>query len=358
MTDAPPRAELVRARLASHLLSDTAASPDGVVRTLGAVQAQNLAAAVMAVGVRTRGSSRATVESMFDGGGIVRSWTMRGTLHLVAAEDLGWMLSVTSARQRAGAARESAARGISEADFDRASETIADHVAENGPTTRAEALDALERAGIHTGDERGYRLLRDAAMRGLVAWGPLRGRQPQLVRVPPTGDLDRDETLARLLIRYVTGHGPVSVRDFAWWSGLTLTDARLARSVAGSRLEPVGEDQRLVLPGAWPPLPTRGASSVHLVPAWDEYVLGYRDRSLVLDDRFAARVSPSGNGVFLPTIVSRGRVVGTWRHRAERSRLVAEADPFVELTASEWRAFDVETARLARFAGLEPAASV
>jgi hypothetical protein len=365
MTGTTPTAWLRAQRLRSQLLDGIEASALEVVSTLGAVQAQNALAGRWAIGVRAAGATDADIERLYADGAIVRSWTMRGTLHIVAAEDLGWMLSVTAARQRAAAAREAVVRGITEADFARASELIAQEVDESGPLTRAEALAALQRSGVDVGNERGYRFIRDAALRGVVAWGPSRGKQQQLVAVPAVGaaasETDRDEALARFLIRYVAGHSPVTVSDFAWWSGLTLTDARRALVVAGRRTESLGEEGWLVpaegesLVQGSPSGETSAAGPVQATPAWDEYVLGYRERSPVLDLAFAGRVSPTGNGVFLPTIISSGRVVGTWRHSTQRSRLIVQTDPFTSLTASERRGFDASVDRMARFLGVSRA---
>jgi hypothetical protein len=365
MTGTPSTAWLRAQRLRSQLLDGTEASPLEVVRTLGAVQAQNALAGRWAIGLRAAGATDGDIERLYADGAIVRSWTMRGTLHIVAAEDLGWMLSLTAARQRAGAAREAVVRGITEADFERASELIAQEVDESSPLTRAEALAALQRSGVDVGNERGYRFIRDAALRGLVAWGPSRGKQQQLVAVPgpvaAASEADRDEALARFLLRYATGHAPVTVSDFAWWSGLTLTDARRALVVAGRRTESLGEEGWLVpaegesLVQGSPSGGTSALAPVQATPAWDEYVLGYRERSPVLDPAFAGRVSPTGNGVFLPTIVSSGRVVGTWRHSVQRSRLIVQTDPFTSLTASERRGFDASVDRMARFLGVSRA---
>ncbi|MGN6199635.1 winged helix DNA-binding domain-containing protein [Humibacter sp.] len=381
MTASPQQAWLRAERLRSQHLDGRSATPLEVVRALGAVQAQNGSAARWAIGVRSPGSVQADIERLFESGDLVRSWTMRGTLHIVAADDLDWMLALTSSRQRAAVAREARLRGMTEDELQRASELIAEDVERNGPRTRAEALSTLERAGIAIGDERGYRFIRDAALRGRVAWGPMRGKQPQLVLVRPAGQHDRDELLARYLVRYVAGHAPATVRDFAWWSGLTLTDARRARDAAGSAIETVGEEEWLIEPGRAPGDPAASApspvlaaaplnsfprlgkasklalrspqSAVQAIPGWDEYVLGYGDRSPVLDPEFAPRVSATGNGVFLPTIVSAGRIVGTWRQGTKGSHLVAEAQPFIRLTAAEKRGFDASAARLARFLGLD-----
>nr|WP_240977457.1 winged helix DNA-binding domain-containing protein [Planctomonas sp. JC2975] len=349
MTNAWLRAE----RLRSQLLDGRRRAPLDVVTRLGAVQAQNATASRWAIGVRASGATSADVEHLFESGVAVRSWTMRGTLHVVRADDLHWMLSLTSGRQRASAAREAVQRGISEADFDRAASSIAEHVAEHGPATRIEALEALERAGIDVGNERGYRFLRDAAFRGFVAWGPNRGKQPQLVALRTDPGIDRDEALGRFITRYVIGHGPATVRDFAWWSGLTLTDARRAREVAAADVEGVDLDgaEYLVAPGRAEADIRSRASGVHLAPAWDEYVLGYGDRAPVLPPVHALKVSPTGNGVFLPVIVANGRVAGTWRHVVERGVLTAATEPFEALTASQLRGFEKATVGFGRFLG-------
>ena len=346
-------------RTRSQLLAGQPASPIEVVVTMGAIQAQNRAAALSAIGVRSPGSTIDDLEAAFDSGAIVRSWTMRGTLHIVPAEDLGWMLSLTADRTRTAIARESRQLGISESEYDRGADVIAQHVAEHGPATRSDAVATLDRAGVGGGGESAYRYIRGAALRRLVAWGPMRGRQPLLVAAPVGPELERDEALARFITTYLRGHGPATVRDFAWWSGLTLTDARTARAAAGAALQTFGSDDDAMLitadapPAAAAETPSGGQRiGVRVVPAWDEYVLGYRDRGHVLPDRFAPRVSPSGNGVFLPAILSEGRVVGTWTQSIDKTGLHAAADPFERLTAAERRGFEKAVAELARFLGV------
>jgi hypothetical protein len=350
-------------RLRSQSLDGAAASPLDVVRSLGAVQAQNAGAARWAIGARAPGSTAADIEEQFSAGRLVRSWTMRGTLHVVDSADLGWMLALTAERQRTAVAREMRLLGLDQAETDRACDVIAGAVAEYGPRTRAEIVDALESTGIDSTGERTYRYIREAALRGMVAWGPVRGKQPQLVPVPPLGDIDRDQALARFLLRYVRGHAPVTVHDFAWWSGLTVTDARRALDVAGPAIERVARDpvaeapsrkraEWLVLPGRGPSEAVSPAVGVHALPAWDEYVIGYGDRAPVLDPEFVARVTMSRNGVFLPTIVAGGHVVGTWRQSVERGSLLVEPEPFTRLTASARRGFEASAHRLARFQGL------
>lgn len=349
LSDAQIRARRVR----SQLLSGGAASPLDVVRRLGAVQSQNRPASLAAIGVRSPGSTVADVERLFEDGSLVRSWTMRGTLHIVAAEDLGWMLGLTAARMRAAIARESRLRGITESDYENAAPLIAQHVNAHGPATRAEVLDTLEHAGVDVGSERGYRYLRDAALRGLVVWGPMRGRQPLLVPAPPGPSLERDEALARFIVAYLAGHGPATLRDFAWWSGLSLTDARRALEVAGQHVESLGpDDEPMLVVGGEASTPAPADRRVRVVPAWDEYVLGYGDRAHALPAAFAGRVSPSGNGVFLPTILSRGAVVGTWTSSVSRSGLAAAVEPFERLTATQLRGFRSSVARYARFLGV------
>lgn len=353
-------ATLRASRLRHHGLTASRASsrtPIETLRRLAAVQAQNLAAARWAIGVRSAGSTAPGVDAMFADGSAARSWTMRGTLHLVAVDDLHWMLQLTAARQRASAVREVQARGMTEHDFRRSEEHLVDAIAERGPITRAEALDLLAAAGIEVGGERGYRLIRDAAWRGRVAWGALRGAQQQLVLLPATEPVDRDEALGRFLLRYLTGHAPASLRDFAWWSGLTLGDARRARAVVGTSVMAVAAESdadELLMP-ADEELAGARPSGVHALPAWDEYVLGYRDRSPVLPVQHATRISPTANGVFLPTIVSAGRIVGTWRQASvtgSTRRFETTVEPFVALSESEAGRFAASAERYARFLGV------
>ncbi|WP_394551833.1 winged helix DNA-binding domain-containing protein [Agromyces sp. MMS24-JH15] len=323
MATATDVSRLRAARLAAHALTGGGLpSVTAAVERLGAVQAQDLAAAKWVLGARVAGSREADVDAAIGSGAIVRTWPLRGTLHVMPATLVRPVLAITAPRELG---RLTTRHRDLELDDEvvAAARRVAVLELEQGARTRDELLAAWEAAGIATGGQRGYRLIWRLALEALVCGGPVDGRTQSFVLLDEwvpgpaadRGDDARDDTLSRLLVAYATGHGPVTVDDFAWWAGLTLGDARRARAAAGDALVAF-DDDRLVAADAADapdaPAPPRPAGRLVLA-AFDEYFLGYRDRSPVCDPAHADRVIPGGNGVFQPILVDRGRVAGTWR---------------------------------------------
>jgi hypothetical protein len=346
------RAEaIVAQRLRSHRLSAPARSVTDAAAHMLAVQAQDFAAGRWALGVRTRGApTRADVDAALDRGDIVRSWTMRGTLHLVPARDLAWLLSLTAQRQQRAAAGVHRREGLDAAELDRAEQLALAALAGGGRLTRDELSAVLERGGVVAAGQRGYHLLVALSLRGGVCLGPV---------VPRAGGLTHEQYIVRtdewvpeapapadpaaeMFARYIAGHGPAGARDFAWWSGLPLTVARSAAAAAGERVRVVADDPEPRYAAA-SPAPRRAASApaVTALAPFDEYYLSYADRSTVCAADAAARVGPGVNGMVRGTILVEGRVAGTWRAGARGQAPVA--DLFEPLPA------DAVTAALARY---------
>ncbi|MGN6331779.1 MAG: winged helix DNA-binding domain-containing protein [Motilibacteraceae bacterium] len=314
---------LVAQRIAGPPLPDAAAA----VRLLGAVQGQDYAGALSSVALRTQERSCAAVEAALDRGEIVRSWPMRGTLHLVAAEDLGWLVRLCAGRVDAAAGKRHAQLGLGAADLERAG-ALAGAALEGGRRlSRAQLLAAFDAGGVATTGQRGYHLLGHLARTRVLCLGPTGGGQQlfvlarEWIRAPR--ELGSEQALAELAPRFFLGHGPAMVADLARWSGLTLTAVRAGVAAVRDQLAAVTLDgvEHLLDP-AVPDLlapARRQARGVFLLPGFDELVLGYADRSSVLDPAVADRIAPGGNGVFRPTVVQDGRVVGTWR-RVGRGR--------------------------------------
>jgi hypothetical protein len=162
--------------------------------------------------------------------------------------------------------------------------------------------------------------------------------------VPDSRDLSREESLVELAKRYFASHGPAAVHDFAWWAGLTVTEARSGLEAARPELisEKIDGKEYWVTDDA-PDHRAHDGSRVHLLPAFDEYLIGYKDRSAVLAVEDAPRVVPGKNGVFLPTIVVGGRVVGTWKRTLRKASIDIALNPFTHLGDSDERA--IEAAR-------------
>lgn len=320
------RRELVRARLATQRLTGAPfATVAAAVAWFGAVQAQDYRAALWGIGQRVRGATEADVERAIAARAIVRTWPMRGTLHLLAAADVHWITRMLAPRVIARSARRHRELGLDARTFARARGVLERALAGGNVMTRDELYALLARNRIAPAGQRGIHVLSMLAMQGVLCLGPHRGRQPTFTLldewIAPPPARDRDAALGELARRYFTSHGPATLADFAWWTGLPLGDARRAHALARPDLEELTVDGQ---PCAWVPSRRRAAGpAVHLLPPYDEYTVAYRDRGAILDPAHAAH---TGNGIFSPVIAIAGQIAGTWTRELRRDRVVVRAN--------------------------------
>jgi hypothetical protein len=349
--------ELLRLRQFTQRIHPVATgSVTETVRHLLAIQAQDFAQALWAVGLRTRGSTRSDVLGALESREVVRTLPMRGTLHFVAAEDLRWMLSLTAARSLQSAKTRNARFGLDPATLDLA-EAVTRRELAGRSMNRDEYLKLLSQNGVSTDGERGYHVIFYLTQLSLVCWGPPSGTQQALVLVddwiPPQQPLAKDAALAQFARRYFASHGPATERDFAWWTKLTLADVRTGMAAVSDELTELthkGTSYWIATSELDAASGGRAASAVHTLAGFDEYLLGYQDRLLPVPSEHFERVVPGSNGIFLPTIVANGRVVGTWR-RAPRSKTAEiEPDHFEAASAAQLASFEKAAKGYARFA--------
>ncbi|MEV0306919.1 winged helix DNA-binding domain-containing protein [Nonomuraea fuscirosea] len=278
-----------------------------IVRRLTAVQAQDVPSALLAFRARSATLTRADVEAAGQARELVRTWGPRGTLHLVHAEDLPWIHALTSSATNAR--RRLAQEGVTGDDLlaliDRA-------LAGRGPLTKAELEERL------AGRARGQgvvHLVALAAHHGLAVLGPSRAGKPTYVHAadwlgaPITPEPDRDRALKELAVRYRRAHHPADPEDLAAWSGLPLGQARRAWAMSAAPA----------------PVP-RTAPFVRLAPAFDEYLMGWRDRTPILAAEHARKVFPGG-GILRPVVLVNGVIQGVWTRKGTR----ASVEPFGDL---------------------------
>ncbi|MFS0733745.1 winged helix DNA-binding domain-containing protein [Microbacterium sp. 1P10UB] len=326
-------------RLRSHLLTAPAASIADAAGHMTATQAQEFWGGRWALALRTRGEpTLRDVDAAFDRAEIVRSWTMRGTIHIVPARDLGWLLALTGERQRQGLAATHRREGIDAAELDRAERAALTALAGGGRLTRAELFAVLEGAGVPTSGQRGYHLLCGLSWRGVVCQGPVvpraggPTREQYIVRTDEwiTDAAAPVEPLAELFTRYIGSHGPAGIRDFSWWSGLPLGVAREAAAAASDRVSVVpGEGEPVYVAAGPAPRRAPRMPEVLALPPFDEYYLSYADRTGACAPALLGRVGPGANGMVRPVLVARGEVVGAWSHSHAVGR--HEGDPLPEL---------------------------
>ena len=253
--------------------------PAEVVRALGAVQAQDYYSALWAIGLRLRGAREADVEKAIIERRIVRTWPMRGTLHFVAAEDVRWLIELLAPRilQR-NAARLLRDFAIDRPVIKRASKIVKAALSGGSALTRAALYEQLDAHGIHTGDQRGMHILWWLAHEGLICCGPRAGKQHTFVLldewVPTPSSLTREHALTLLAQRYFAHHGPATLADFVWWTGLTAADANVGLEGARSQLSSETNNKTTWWCGVGVPGRTIRSAPCQLLPVYDEYTVG------------------------------------------------------------------------------------
>ncbi|MCI0434993.1 MAG: winged helix DNA-binding domain-containing protein [Gemmatimonadetes bacterium] len=349
-------AEIVRRRLAGQLL--TGARPTSaieVVRTLGAVQAQEYAATKWALALRTRGSRDSDIEKDLDAGRIIRTHLLRPTWHMVTPDDLRWMLMLTGPRVIASSASYHRRLELDDAVF-RRSRTILERALAGGGCLTRRALNALfVSAGMDTRPNRLAHILMHAELKGLICSGPRRGRDHTYMlleeRVPPVPSIDRDEALLRLATRYFTTRGPATARDFAWWSGLTMADARRALEIAAPSLQRSdGKTDTHWWALACEPLP-RSAPTAHLLPIYDEYFIGLRDRTAILQRLADAHTAIGSDASVAHFVFMDGQLVARWKVVSEKAGVRLAVDPLSRISAAARRRIGREVGRYGEFLG-------
>jgi Winged helix DNA-binding domain len=350
-------------RLRSQRLDPGRGRPAGAVeavRELCGVHAQLPSSSALTLRPRTTGLDAAAVEeARVDRRALVRTWVMRGTFHLIATEDAGWLLPLLAPVVVAGTRRRHAQLGLDDDTYAKALGIMRLALA-GGPLTRAELGERLRRGGVDPAGQRIAALVQRAGIEGVLCHGPDRGAEPTLVllrdwagdRLGPS--LDRDAALAALARRYLVAYGPAGPADLAAWSGIPVREARSAvGGIAGELVEMVVAGEPAWLPASragWLDEPAPGEPLVHLLPGFDVYLLGYRDRSLAVPAEHARRVW-TGGGFIKPTLTVDGWAVGIWRSERRGRRVELTVEPFSPVEGRLRDRVENEAADLGRFLG-------
>jgi hypothetical protein len=331
-----------------------------VVKELCGLQAQEPPAAALAVRVRSSGLVAADVEhARVHERSIIRTWGPRGTLHLLATADLGWLLPLLGPVFVAAGQRRRTELGLDEDLCVRAIHLIRNILANQGPLTRAELVEQLAAQGIQLEGQARPHLLGRAALEGMICFGPDRGAEPTYVLLSDWVDHERRGSpmseaaaLAELTRRYLSAYGPATPQDQATWSGLSLSKTRAAWQHIADQLMEVA----VACEPAWmlktcaarldePPAP---APIVRLLPRFDVYLLGYQNRDLAVPRQYAKRIN-AGGGILHPTVLVDGRAVGIWKSRRKKNELEVLLEPFEQLTSQVYQRLEAEVTDFARF---------
>jgi DNA glycosylase AlkZ-like len=349
-------ADIVSRRLRNQKLigSDVRGSAD-LVAWMGAVQAQDYPGAKWALALRSPALTNAAIDRDFDVGRILRTHVMRPTWHFVTPADIGWMVALTKDRVLAVCASYYRRMGLDAATCVKSRRTLERILQGGRQLTRPEIAAAFSKANVPSESiALGFLLMR-AELEGVLCSGPRRGKQFTYAlveeRVPPVPPLSRDESLATLARRYFTSHGPATVRDFSWWSGLTMQESRAGVDAIAESLaqETIGGLTYWFAPSRAARLPP--SPDVYLFPNYDESGIAYRDRAVVPVLPRPGRVAAGAEGPHLLWIG--GEIVGRWARKPKAQHVVLEMQPFRRLTERERRALAAAATRFSRFMELE-----
>ena len=337
--------ELIQQRLRNQKLSfSNFQRPVEVVRWFGAVQAQDFNGAKWALALRMKQVTEVDIEAAFNRGEILRTHLLRPTWHFVAPEDIRWLLELTAPRINVRCGPNYRKYELDAATLKRSNKIISKALQSGKPLTRAELKAELNRSGVAADD--GVRLahiLLRAELDGVICSGPRRGKQFTYAlleqRASATTTLSHEEALATLTRRYFASHGPATLQDYIWWSGLTAGDARHGIALIGHDLEQVTIAGRAYWVTRSPDVdptenPARSQPSAFLLPAYDEYNVAYKDHETLSQ-----------------TIVVDGTCVGAWKAMSNKNSVTVVVNAYRALRKPERLAVKTAMDRYARFVG-------
>lgn len=337
-----------------QLAENLYAHPADLVSHMGAMQAQDFAMAKWAVGTRLVAATNQLVEKALDDGLILRTHTLRPTWHIVEASDLKWMHALTSPQVKMAVAPRDKNLGLDDTIFNKCNDIIGNALSNGNHLTRNDISEIIERAGVPMDSHRIAHVMMRAELDALVCSGKKQGKEQTYAlvneRVSRSKILMRDEALAELARRYFISHGPATLADFVWWSGLRIKDARQGLEEVKSQLI----SEKLNGQEYWfsnsLQIPTHDNSQAYFLAAFDEFVISYKDRSAVLHADWNAHAI-SSNGIFKPIIVLDGQVIGTWKRSLKKDLVLIETKLFKPLQVEEQEILENAAQQYADFEG-------
>jgi len=340
-------------RPVNHQLSQTAYdTPRQIAAHFGAMQAQDFNSVKWAIGARLNGCTEKTVQESFDKGELLRTHILRPTWHLVTPENIRWMQQLSVKQIIQSMKSRDRDLGLTDEIFSKCYRIIEIAMVNEEQLTKEELTAILHNANMKFDSSQMYHVLTEAEANGIICSGALRAKEHTYAllekRVPVAKPLTKEESLAKLARIYFTGHGPAVLSDFVWWSGLPVSEARQGlQAVQAEFISETIDGQTYWMPDT-DFQPPAGKSEVHLLPAFDEYIVGYKDRAAILTSENHQKAI-SSNGVFRPVIVKDGKVIGLWKKAASRKKTITvapfepvnhETQQLIDAAAEKFRAFD------------------
>jgi hypothetical protein len=346
--------DIIRQRLHNQKLSSTTfKGPQEVVKWLGVVQSQDYGAAKWAVAQRARGITDASMDQALADGTILRTHILRPTWHFVTPEDIRWMLKLTAPRILAVSATYFRKLELDHAIFKKSNAILTRALEGGKQLTRTELTSILKKSNIASDDLLRFTyLIIHAELHGVICSGARRGKQFTYAlfdeRAPKSKMLKKEEALAELAKRYFQSHGPATLKDYTWWSGLTATDAKSGLEMIKSTLQhEVSDDKTYWFSGS--STSKEKGPLAYLLPNYDEYTVSYTDRSAIYDTKHNTKLDARGNFLFNNVIVINGQVAGTWKRTIAKNSVIVGLNPFFPLSKPEKQAVDKAIDQLGTF---------
>lgn len=343
---------IAKTRLYSqHIGTNLCASPEDVVRSLGAIQSQDYAHSLWAIGLRTKNGKIADVEQALTDGKIIRTWLMRGTIHIILAEDITWMRNLFSERILARLTPKAwEYHNMTPELMDRAKNMIIQSLSSKTVLTRKEMIRRLGDVGIPDDKQQSYFIFGYLSQSGIICPGPPQGKDQTFALLDNWATnqriLTREESLAVLAERFFSSHGPATAADFANWSGLKVSDAKFGLTAVQDKLKALDHNNTTY----WMSPQARESSGLFLLPGYDEFLIGYKDRSPSFATYGHMPIS-TYNGMFYATIIEDGQVLGVWKRVIKPKVIDAVLHPIVKLNTKQITQIETQIAAYAEFLG-------
>lgn len=346
--------DIVQQRLIDqHLASPVYKAPADIVYYMGAIQAQDYAGAKWAIAQRLQGAADAAIEKAFTDGDIIRTHVMRPTWHFVHPKDIRWMLELTAPRVQALAKFRHRQLKLDNNIFSLCEKTLQKVLSEKKQLLRDDIATALQHAGVDTNEQRFIHIMMQMELIGLVCSGGREGRQFSYAlldeRVPPVKAMDRKDALAELAGRYFVSHGPATIQDYVWWSGLTMADAKAGLEAINDKLVSEILDKNTFWFVRRSDELKDKAPAAFLLPNYDEYIVSYKDRSAAIETKNIKNKADPRGAIFNHTVVINGRIMGIWKRTIGKNRVDIEISSFAPLSKVNQAAVNTAAKRYAKF---------
>jgi hypothetical protein len=349
--------EILSFRLLAQQLSEPCfLNPGDLVSWMGAMQAQDYPMVKWAIGIRSKGFSEASVNEAFDKGEILRTHLLRPTWHIVTAEDISWMIDLSAPRLKSSLNGRHKELGINTSILNKCFRIIEGELSGGNHKTREELMVRLGKDRIDSSENRSSHIMMLAELEKLVCSGKNMNGKPTYAllreRVNVSSPLSKENALKQLALTYFSSHGPATIRDFSWWSGLSAREATngIEMTINGLISETIGNETYWMRPSE--KKITEPQNRLILLPAYDEFVIAYKDRTQIIDLKLQSQAI-SSNGIFWPVILLDGKAIGTWKRTVKNGKVIIESKFFNKPNKKTLDLFDQASHLYAKFLGKE-----